>query len=432
VLNTTIGAYAEQKFGWNDRLYLTGALRVDNNSAFGEDFKWVTYPKVDASWVVSDEPFWGWRGVVRSLRLRAAYGESGRQPSVFSALRTFSPVQGPAGLNAVTPGAIGNPDLKPERGKELEAGFEAEILDRVSLDLTYFNKKTEDVIINQAVAPSSGFGGNRPVNLGRVDNQGIELMATVQMLRSNTLDWELRGSYATNSDEIKDLGGLPSVIASYGQFNRVGYPIGGFFSKRVVSADRATNGTATNVLCDGGPGQVPVACAQAPLLFIGSPTPKRSGSLANTFRVGRSLRFFALLDFKQGNKQLNATDLLRCTGALGAGLCESNYRPENYPTVYLAETVGNALSQGIVHQWVENTGFAKLREVSGTYTLPDGWIPGTSQASFTLAARELITWTKYNGIDPEVSSAGSGGATAQDQALLPPLTRIIATFSIRF
>ena len=432
ILNTTIGAYAEQKFGWNERLYLTGAIRVDNNSAFGEDFKWVTYPKIDASWVVSEEPFWRWRGVVRSLRLRAAYGESGRQPNVFSALRTFTPVQGPAGVNAVTPGAIGNPDLKPERGKEIEAGFEAEILDRLSLDVTYFSKKTEDVIINQAVAPSSGFGGSRPVNLGRVDNGGIELLATLNVIRSANLDWELRGSYATNEDEIKDLGGLPSVITGYGQFNRVGYPIGGFFAKRVVSADRAANGTATNVLCDGGPGQPPIACATAPLLFIGTPTPKRSGAVANTLRVGRNLRFFALLDFKQGNKQLNATDLLRCTSGLGVGLCEANYRPELYSPVYLAETVGNALNTAIVHQWVENTSFAKLREVSGTYTLPDKWIPGASQASFTLAARELMTWTKYNGIDPEVSSAGTGIVTAQDQALYPPLTRIIATFSIRF
>jgi TonB-linked SusC/RagA family outer membrane protein len=432
ILNTTIGAYAEQKFGWNDRLFLTGAIRVDNNSAFGEDFKWVTYPKVDASWVVSDEPFWRWRGAVRSLRLRAAYGESGRQPNVFSALRTFSPVPGPANLNGVTPGAIGNIDLKPERGKELEAGFEAEMFDRFSLDFTVFSKKTEDVIINQSVAPSSGFAGTRPVNLGRVDNGGIELLATVNVLRTNTIDWELRGSYATNRDEIKDLGGLPSVITSYGQFNKVGYPIGGFYSKRVVSADRAPNGTATNVLCDAGPGQAPVACAQAPLHFLGTPTPKRSGSLANTLRIGRNLQFFALMDFKQGNKQLNATDLLRCTGGLGAGLCEVNYRPENYDPVYLAETVGNALATSIVHQWVEDASFAKLREISGTYTLPSGWIPGTSHASFTLAARELMTWTNYNGIDPEVSSAGAGGVTAQDQALLPPLTRIIATLSIRF
>ena len=432
LLNTTIGAYAEQKFGWNERLYLTGAIRVDNNSAFGEDFKWVTYPKVDASWVVSDEPFWSWKGAVRNLRLRVAYGESGRQPNVFSALRTFSPVPGPANTNGVTPGALGNPDLKPERGKELEAGFEAELFDRLSLDFTIFNKKTEDVIINQPVAPSSGFAGSRPMNLGRVDNGGIELLATLSVFRTSNIDWELRGSYATNNDEIKDLGGVPSVITSYGQFNKVGYPIGGFYSKRVVSADRAANGTATNVLCDGGPGVAPVACAQAPLLFIGTPTPKRSGSLANTLRIGRNLQFFALMDFKQGNKQLNATDLLRCTSQLGAGLCEANYRPENYDPVHLAETASNSLATSIVDQYVQNTSFIKLREVSGTYTLPAGLIPGTSHASFTLAARELMTWTKYNGIDPEVSSAGTGIATAQDQALLPPLTRIIATLSIRF
>jgi hypothetical protein len=432
VLNTTIGAYAEQKFGWRDRLYVTGAFRVDNNSAFGEDFKWVTYPKVDASWVVSDEAFWPFRGTIRSLRLRAAYGESGRQPAAFSALRTFTPVLGPSGTNAVTPGAIGNPDLRPERGKEIEAGFEAEILDRLSLDFTYFNKKTEDEIINQAIAPSTGFAGSRPMNLGRVDNGGIELAATAQVLRRNSFDWELRATYATNQDEIKDLGGVPSVIASYGQFNRVGYPIGGFFSKVVVSADRATNGTATNVMCSGGPGQPPVACATAPFLFIGTPTPKRSGAIANTINVGRRFRFYALLDFKQGNRQLDATNLIRCSGLAGAGLCESNYRPEKYDPVYLAETAGNALAQGIVDQWVADAGFVKLREISAAYTLPERLIPGASLATFTLSARELKTWTKYKGIDPEVSSAGSGGVTAQDQALYPPLTRFYATFSVRF
>jgi TonB-linked SusC/RagA family outer membrane protein len=432
ILNTTVGAYLEQKFGWRERLYLTGALRVDNNSAFGEDYKWVTYPKFDLSWVLSDEAFWPWRGTLRSMRIRAAYGESGRQPAVFSALRTFSPVQGPGGANGVTPGSIGNPDLKPERGKETEIGFDAEVLDRLRLDVTYFTRKTEDLIINQPVAPSSGFGGSRPVNLGRVDNSGLELQATVTVLQRSNFDWELTGTYATNGEEVVDLGGLPSVIASYGQYNKVGYPIGAFFTKRVVSADRATNGTATNVLCADTAGRPPVTCAQAPFIFAGTPTAKRSGAISNTLTLGRRLRLFALVDFKGGNKQLNATDLLRCTGGLGAGLCESNYRPENFPTVYLAQTAGNALAQGIVHTWVQDASFIKLREISASFTLPERWIPRTQSAVFTLAARELKTWTDYPGIDPEVSSAGAGGATAQDQALYPPLSRIIATLSIRF
>jgi TonB-linked SusC/RagA family outer membrane protein len=434
VLNTTIGAYAEQKFGWRERLFLTGALRVDNNSAFGEDFKWVTYPKVDASWIVSDESFWPFANKVRSLRLRAAYGESGRQPAVFSALKTFTPVQGPSGTNAVTPGSIGNPDLKPERGKEIEAGFEAEVMDRLSLDFTYFTKKTEDLIINQAVAPSSGFAGSRPMNLGRVDNSGIELAATMRMIERSNFDWEMRATFATNGEEIKDLGGVPSVISAFGQFNKVGYAIAGWYAKRVVSADRATSGTSpvANVMCDGGPGQAAVACAQAPFVFLGTPTPKRTGAIANTFTIGRNLRFFALVDFKQGNKVLNANNLLRCTGGLGAGLCEANYRPEKFDPTFLAQTAGNAQAQGIVDDYVEDASFMKLREISASYTLPDNWIPGASNATFSLAARELKTWTNYTGIDPESNRAGTGGTQSIEQAMVPPLTRIFATLSIRF
>ena len=86
-------------------------------------------------------------------------------------------------------------------------------IDRLSLDFTYFSKKTEDVIINQPVAPSSGFAGNRPVNLGRVDVSGIELSSTFQVLQLNNIGWELRATYATNEDVIKDLGGVPSVIS---------------------------------------------------------------------------------------------------------------------------------------------------------------------------------------------------------------------------
>jgi TonB-linked SusC/RagA family outer membrane protein len=433
LLNTTVGIFAQEKLNWRDRLYLTGAVRVDNNSAFGEDFDWVTYPKVDVSWVVSEEPFWRWGRAINALRLRAAYGESGRQPPTFIALQTFTPTQGPGGSNAVTPGSIGNADLRPERGKEIELGFEAGFLDRVSVDFTYFSKRTTDVIINQAVAPSTGFSGNRPVNLGRVDNDGVELSATANLLRRADVQWELFGSVATNGEVIKDLGGLPSLISASGQFNRVGYPINGIFAKRVVSADRdpATQ-RATNVLCDGGPGQAPIACAQAPFLFIGTPTPKWSGAVANTVTLFSRLRLYALLDFKGGHRLFNNNEILRCTGALGAGLCEANYFPERYSPVYLAATVGNASAQGIVDQYYQSGSFVKLREVSASYTVPPRWVWGASAATVSIAARELHTWTDYRGLDPEVNSAGAASAFLQDQAVTPPLSRLIATINLRF
>jgi outer membrane receptor protein involved in Fe transport len=426
VLNTTVGGFAQEKLAWRDRLFVTGALRVDNNSAFGEDFKWVTYPKFDVSWVASEEPFWPWSDVVNTLRLRAAYGESGRSPNVFSALRTFNPVQGPGGTNAITPGSAGNPNLKPERGKELEIGFEAELLRRLSIDFTYYDKTTEDVIVNQAVAPSTGFPGNVPLNLGRVDNSGIELRASLQALNRENLNWEIAGSIATNSDEIKDLGVVPGAITSFGPANRLGYPVGGIWTRRVVSADRdPTTGQAINVLCDGGAGNAAVDCASAPFVFIGTTTPKQSGSIANTLTIRKRLRLYGLVDFQRGNVQFNANELLRCIGGFGARLCHANYFPEKYSTIYLAETAGNALARGTLDQYYQDASYFKLREVSATYMVPERWIGGLSAASVTLAARELATWTDYRGLDPDVSANN-------DQALLPQLTRLTAILNIRF
>lgn len=423
LVNTTVGAFAQEQIAWRDRLFVTGAIRVDNNSAFGEDFKWVTYPKADVSWVVSEEPFWRWDRAISTLRLRAAYGESGRAPAAFSALRTFLPVAGPGGTNAVTPGSLGNANLRPERSKEFEVGFEAGLFNRVSLDFTYFRKRTVDEILDQPVAPSTSFSGTIPVNLGRVDNSGFELQATVPVLTRDNLEWQFVGSIATNKDVVRDLGGLSSVISSYGPSNQVGYPIGGIWSKRVVSAERdpVTNG-ATNVLCDGGAGNPAVACASAPFVFLGTTTPKVSGAIANTFTIAKHFKLYALVDFQSGHIRLNRDALLRCTGAAGAPLCESNWYRERYSPVVQAENVGSAFALNTLDQYFERAAFAKLREVSLGYTLPSGWIGGASEASIIVSARELGTWTSFTGTDPENSS----------QAVLPPLSRLTATFNIRF
>ncbi len=427
ILNTTIGAFGEQQFAWRDRLYLSAALRVDNNSAFGDDFKWITYPKVSASYVLHEEDFWTLDNWFQTLRLRAAYGASGRQPNAFAALRTFTPVTGPGGGTAVTPGSLGNPDLKPEVGKELEVGFEAGLFNRLSLDFTYFTKTTTDVIVSQAVAPSAGFPGQQFRNIGEVSNDGIELSATLQALQRRGVSWEVNGKVSTNGDRIEDLGGLPSVIATAGPANIVGYPIGGIFVRRIASADRDANGFATNILCQGPSG--PVACASAPFLYIGTPTPKLTGAITNSVTVGRNLRFHALVDFRNGNRNYNAVELLRCGAQLGIGLCDVNYNPNNYDVKYVASARGQAVSQGTTEPFFQDASFVKLREVSATYTLPERWLG--KRASITLAGRELKTWTDYRGLDPE-SNVNNAATTAQtiDQAATPNLMRFIATFNV--
>jgi TonB-linked SusC/RagA family outer membrane protein len=428
-VNTTIGGYAQEQVGWRDRLFLVGAVRVDNNSSFGSNFKWVTYPKASVSWVVSDEPFWNWSDRINALRLRAAYGAAGRQPAAFTALQTFNPVVGPNGTNAVTPGSLGNSELRPERGTETELGFEAGLFNRLSIDFTHYGKTTQNEIVNQPVAPSTGFSGNQLVNLGKVVNSGIELQARLQAVTRRDFNWEIVGNVTTIKNTIKS--NITNAIASTNQYNIVGYPIGGLWSRRVVSADRdpSTN-LAVNVLCDGGAGKPAVACASAPFVYIGDPTPHTTFSFGNTFNVGKSLRLYALVDGRRGNKIWNQNEEIRCDGLAGAPLCRANYYPLEYSPTYLAAASFSAAVGGYLDQFIEDASFVKLRELSATYFIPTRFIPRVTNPSITLAARELHTWTSYRGIDPEAAAqTANGGATAIDQGVIPPLTRFLVTFN---
>ncbi|MGH7558163.1 MAG: TonB-dependent receptor domain-containing protein [Gemmatimonadota bacterium] len=165
--DVTVGLYVQEQLAWQNRLFLTGAVRFDDNSAFGANFDFETYPKVSASWVVSEEPFFE-IPVVDMLRLRAAYGFAGQQPAAFAEQRQFNAVAIRGGLPTVTPDQFGNPDLGPERSREVEVGLDAGLWDdRIGVAVTYYDKVTEDALVARTVAPSSGFPSNQLANIER-------------------------------------------------------------------------------------------------------------------------------------------------------------------------------------------------------------------------------------------------------------------------
>jgi TonB-linked SusC/RagA family outer membrane protein len=431
--NTTIGLYAQQQFGLNDRMFLTGAVRVDNNSAFGEDFDFATYPKVSATWVISEEPFWK-LGAINTLKLRSAFGVSGLQPDVFTALRTFAPATGTSDAAIVTPQLIGNAALKPERGQELEVGFEAEAFNRLSVDFTYFSKQTKDAILLRPVAPSLGFPGNQYVNIGQVSNKGLELRATLQALTRENFGWEITTNLGTTKDNIDDLGGIPFI--SFGglpQRHVEGYPIGGLWAKRVTSATLDAAGRAQNVQCDGGPTGQPQPCATAPVVFMGTITPKTTGAVSNSITLWKRLSLYGLVDFKRGHKILNTDEALRCAILT---VCEVNVSPEKFDPKYVANAQnGSALI--IVDQFVQDASFAMLREVSASYSIPERYARSVraTRASVTIAGRNLHRWTNYTGLDPEsrsLQNVNNSFQNAFDQAVTPTLAQFIATINLTF
>ncbi|MFL5617800.1 MAG: SusC/RagA family TonB-linked outer membrane protein [Gemmatimonadaceae bacterium] len=443
VEDVTLGMYVEQVVAWRDRLFVTAALRADDNSAFGETFDRVYYPKAALSWVASDEPFFHLRWL-ETLRLRAAYGEAGKQPAAFDALRSYAPVKGPNDGPAVTPLSIGNPDLRPERGQELELGFDAAALDdRVSLELTYYRKHTIDAIVPRELAPSGGVPGVQLLNVGEIHNSGVELLARATPLRGKRWTWDLSLNLATNENTVVNLGdaALRSLPAGEYRQHRVGFPVGSWFERRVVSADMSTTGVASNVQCDDGRGGgTPCAGADgrygtaddAPLVYLGRTIPRVSGAAGSTVTLlNRRLRLHALVDFKTGHHKFDFGTFGRCTTN---ARCRENF----FPTEFDARRIASIATNGsLVDFAIMDASFAKLRELSATYTLPDRWAASfrASRASVSIAGRELHSWTRYGGLEPEATYLGGvrgGNYGNYEQNMLPQLSRVVVAVNLGY
>lgn len=437
VTNTTLGSFFQEQLGWRDRVFLTGAVRVDNNSAFGKDVHLVTYPKVSASWVVSDEGFWhlSW---MDQLRLRSAFGLSGQQPDAFAALQTYAPQTGPNDAPIVSPQFPGNPELKPERGQELEAGFEASIVKRVGIDFTYFTRHTKDAILQRQSAPSSGFPNPQFVNIGEISNHGFELGVNANAVSRRSFSWDIGTSISTTTDHIDDMGGLPFIIAGGLPFHRneQGFPIGALFTKIVRSATYdPTTKKAINALCDGGingdhPGGADVPCASAPMLFFGTITPKISGSVNTSISIGRFVKLHGMADFRKNSKIFDADMFNRCSAF---GYCYGNVNPDQIDPKELY-TYQNGGSLTVTDAYIKNASFWRLREVSATFSGPDSWARrmNANAVSLTIAGRNLHTWTPYPGLDPENRSSVGTQNIAFDQAVTPVLAQFLATISLTF
>jgi len=418
VENRTLGMYAQERIGWRDKMFLTLGLRGDDNSAFGTQFDFVTYPKVSLSWILSDESFFD-VGFVNTLKLRAAWGRAGQQPNAFDAIRTYRATSGPGGVPALTPENLGNPDLKPEVGQELEAGFDASVLDgRLALQFTYYDQTTKDAIVERPALPSEGFPGNQFVNVGKLASRGFEVGVNADVLRKDDVSWSLGVAASRNSSEVQDLGDVGSVILPYGfndQRDIVGFPIGALFEPRVLSAEFDGSGNLVNAMCEGGAplsrgtGQ-PVPCADANPIYRGHPLPTWEGSVNTSLRLFGRLELYALASFQSGatrvDGDVSASHLFFRNSKCINTACD--------PKLAAMDQLVQSGRTSYAIAGILDAGFAKLRTLSASYTLPERYagLVGADRARVTVSARNLVTlWVAQDGTfgrkvtDPEIADS---------------------------
>ncbi|HEU4589176.1 MAG TPA: SusC/RagA family TonB-linked outer membrane protein [Gemmatimonadales bacterium] len=390
------GAYVEQGFGFNERLFVTGALRADGASSFGDNFSTALYPKGSVSWHLSDEPFFPRIPGLGSLRLRAAYGASGVQPGPADALATLdrltTVVDGVPTSGAVLT-AIGNPNLKPERTREIEAGVDMEWFDgRIRLEATYYDKLSTDALIDRPMPSSVGIAVRRE-NLGSVRNRGWEGLLTLIPVRSDAVTWDLTLNGSINRNKLERIDADVTFLTNPTAGIVEGYPLFSRWDRPILGYSDA-NGNGILEASEVQVGDTSV--------FIGEAHPPKQLTVATGVSLFRNrVRISSQFDYRGGHVGMNFTDMNRCS----LGSC----RAVNDPAAPLAEQA-RWIGYNDYATWagyMESTEFLRWRELALTVDMPRSFAAalGGRSMSVTLSGRNLKLWTDYTGPDPELNSS---------------------------
>ena len=412
----TLGTYFQQQLAWRDRVFLNAAVRGDRNSAFGVNLEWIWYPSFSASWVIAEEEFFPRSAAISDLRLRAAWGRSGLRPQFRDAQRFYSAVTAVAN-NQEVPGfviaGVGNPDLRPELSSELEVGFDAGFLDdRLGLELTFYDKRSKDALVQVPLPPSGGGAAARLENIGRVSNRGWEFGVNATPVETPNVSLFLAFSGFTNDNELESLGGEDEIVFGLNgdtQRHQEGYPLGGYWQRTYTYADDDADWIIdTSEVVVGEPA------------FLGSAFPEREFSFRTELTLWRNFRLSGLLDHKGGYKLFNATKWIRCVD--GGVYCAERYADPGNPADQAAMIAATATPNSSLAGFFEDAAFWRLRELSLTYQVPQRFAGriGAQGLSLTLASRNVATWTDYTGFDPEINSAAQANFSTFDATAIPP------------
>jgi len=360
------------------------------------------------------------------MKVRAAYGESGLLPGRLDGIPLLWEAE-PAGYGAgATLSNIGDKKIKPERIKELEFGIEAEIFRNYSVELTYYQQKADDSIVDFLNAPSTGkIASAVPFNIGRIEGWGIESMIQARpiSIRNFELDLSITNNYQTN--EIKDLGGAQPIYDGFDvNVYKEGLPKHAFYVLQSKGA----------LFNEDGSYDTPELENDGDRVFCGTPVPEYTGSFSLNLRIFRNFRVNCLAEWATEVSMYNNTKLfgIYLGSAFGIGANVKRYRElqdllglDDYDWYDNIDplTVGSASYNDAAHEYarmdrrydgnfIEEADWFKIREISVSYSFKD-LIPkvlGTPLITdFVLgvSARNVWTTTKYTGADIELNFAGS-------------------------
>jgi TonB-dependent starch-binding outer membrane protein SusC len=404
--------FSRFNFDYQNKFLLTLSGRVDGSSRFGENRRFGFFPAVSAGYVMTED-FLKDNNVVSFLKLRASYGRTGNAAiGNFDHLGLYSTgtYNNQPGL---FPGRIANPDLGWEQTGQLDVGVDFGMFnDRITGEIDYYNKVTSDLLLNVPVPGTSGFEIQRQ-NIGGMRNSGIEVV-----LNSNNLTgkfkWNTSLNMAFNRNEVTNLGDRDLIDDGSSRFMnvvKVGQPLGVFLGAEYAGVDPA-NGDALWFINDPeNPGrQTTNDFNEANFIELGNPTPWLIGGITNSFSYkGFDLSF--TLQGVYGNKIHMAGDpFMACNGCWfdnqTRDQLESWKKPGDVTNVPQARLGYSNGDQARSSRYLSDGSYLRLRTLVLGYEVPKRMLGnrGLDRLRFYVMGQNLLTFTKFIGWDPEVST----------------------------
>lgn len=416
------GIFGQATFGYKNLAFITGAVRQDRSSKFSASESKQIYPKFSASLVPSDLEFWKNSSIskaINSMKLRFSWGQSGNLTGIGSYDRfwQYSPVAF-LGKNTILPSStLANPTVRPERMTETEGGVDFTFWNnKINFGITAYSQQITDLVVNRVLAPTSG-GTSIINNVGQMENKGYEISLGITPVRTKDLAWDVNFIYSQNRNKITKLGsplvalntvtGAPSYLVE-GQSASVFY--GTFYARNADGSlfltpqgfpqsekgvQSTTDPLAYTPSRDGVGGQPKINSAVNGI--IGNPNPKWTGSFVSNLTY-KGLGFRFLLDAVQGVQVFNADR--RTRQGVGIGDYSEKELKGELPRGYVYSIYN-------IQEWrVDDGSFVKLREISLSYQVPN-IIKGIRNINLSLTGRNLISWDKYDGYDPETNAGGN-------------------------
>ncbi|MCU0426987.1 MAG: TonB-dependent receptor [Candidatus Kapabacteria bacterium] len=441
------GIFGRVETNFRETYFLSFGGRNDYASTLGFNVPSIFYPQISGA--VRLDKTGLLHGEWNLFKVRAAFAESGRLPSLDQSLRSWqlffgsgSSIIGPV-LNQLYLRRAGSPDIRPERIQEIEIGVDVEIANRWGLEFTYFQQNSRDAILNTPTPPSVGVGGV-PQNIGGISGWGFESQVYGKIVNEIDHDVMLSGIVNYSDNIITNIGASNSIF-SFGAPVRTNFIAPGMRRGEFMDFLPLRPQFLPNGYYDWLRG----AQYDTMRTALGSTVPLWTGSLALTYRFLQDFTLYAMVDFGVGKNMLNITrqenirvgndkrfnELLTALGLARGQAADNNMgiAPVQGVTVLQPNTVEyRAASEefmrldpgrGIVGNFLERADWVRLREIAFRWNLRPILVKSAPlfesvirELSVGIALRNLALWTEYSGIDTEFNSPGTVPSEAQAQA----------------